>query len=98
VSTAPQIAVTRGTERYEATWDGEPAGFATYHDNGRAVSFPHTVVQPRFERRGVASALARVALDDAVAAGRTIVPACSFFAGYVERHPEYREHVDPTYR
>jgi predicted GNAT family acetyltransferase len=50
--------------------------------------FPHTEVEPAFEGRGIASRLARRALDDARQRGLQVVPACSFFRVYLRRHPE----------
>jgi hypothetical protein len=56
--------------------------------------FTHTVVLPAFEGRGVGSALARGALDDVRASGRTLVAQCPFIRGYIERQPEYADLVD----
>ncbi|MEJ1974628.1 MAG: GNAT family N-acetyltransferase [Lacunisphaera sp.] len=41
--------------------------------------------------RGIAEQLVRVALDDARAAGRKVVPACSYVAVFIKRHREYQE-------
>lgn len=79
--------------RFEAELEGETA-FAEYRllENGD-VLFPHTVVPEAFEGRGVGSALARAGLDWARAKGVRVVPACSFFRGYIDRHPEYADLV-----
>lgn len=83
-----------GVSRYEArTADGDVVGFAAYDVRGGSVVFPHTVVDPAHRGRGTAGALARRALDDARAAGRTVVPACSFFRVYLRRHPEDQDLV-----
>lgn len=74
--------------RYSATVDGTLA-VADYHRQGNVIAFTHTEVPPQVEGRGVASALARRALDDARAAGNQVIPACEFFAHYMESHPEY---------
>lgn len=77
--------------RYEAHVDGELAGFAEYVMRDDVVVFPHTEVDSAFEGKGVASALARHALDDVRATGeRTVVPECPFFKGWIEKHPDYR--------
>lgn len=51
----------------------------------------HTEVEPRYEGRGVGSALARTALDEARAAGLRVLATCPFFAGWIERHPDYQD-------
>jgi predicted GNAT family acetyltransferase len=74
---------------YEVTVDGEPAGHATYRDDGEVRVFLHTEVDDSFEGQGVGSALAQGALEDVRASGRTLVPRCPFIASYIDRHPEY---------
>lgn len=74
--------------RYSATVDGAVA-VASYHRHGNVIAFTHTEVPPEIEGRGVASALARRALEDARAAGNQVIPACEFFAHYMSEHPEY---------
>jgi predicted GNAT family acetyltransferase len=51
--------------------------------------FTHTVVPPELRGRGIAEALVRAALADARAAGRKVVPACSYVARFMERHREF---------
>ncbi len=80
--------------RYEAHLDGELAGFAEYELGDGIVTFTHTVVEDRFGGRGVASALARYALDDVRAEGsRRVVPQCAFIEGWIGKHPEYADLV-----
>ena len=81
-------------QRYEAVVDGTLAGFAVYRDNRGVRVFTHTEVLPAYEGRGVGTALARGALDDVRASGRTLVARCPFIRGYIERHPEYADLVD----
>lgn len=75
--------------RYELLVSGELAGQATYRVSGETMTIPHTEVEPRYEGRGLGALLARFALDDARSRGLRVVPACSFIAGYIARHPEY---------
>ena len=74
--------------RYEARLGGRQVGVADYLVYGKRVVFPHTEVEPELEGRGIASQLARRALDDARERGQRVVPACSFFRVYLRRHPE----------
>lgn len=80
--------------RYEAHIDGELAGFAEYQLTDRLVVFTHTEVEPRFEGKGVGSALARFALDDVRTTGKDVLPLCPFIKGWIGKHPEY---VDLVY-
>ncbi|WP_151476321.1 GNAT family N-acetyltransferase [Streptomyces albicerus] len=85
VSDAPEA------RRYEARIDGAStvAGFADYIRTAELIAFVHTEVSPEFEGKGVGSALVRVSLDEAREAGLRVLPTCSFYAGWIARHPEY---------
>ncbi len=76
--------------RFEATLDGELAGFAEYQVAADLIVFTHTEVEPRFEGNGVGSALARHALDSVAADGtRRVLPLCPFIKAWIGRNPEY---------
>jgi predicted GNAT family acetyltransferase len=75
--------------RFEAHVDGELAGFAEYKRTDDLVVFPHTEVDPGFEGRGIGSALARAALDDARRRALPVLATCPFISGWMRRHPEY---------
>lgn len=81
------------SKRYEITVDGQPAGFAEYTSRPGVVVFTHTVIDDAFEGRGLGSALASGALDDARRRGLSIEPQCSFITHHIERHPEYADLV-----
>ncbi|MBS2545841.1 DNA polymerase IV [Catenulispora sp. NL8] len=80
-------------DRFEI-WHGDRlAGFAAYRRRDDATVFVHTQIEPEFEGKGLASVLARRALDETVARGQAIIPVCPFIAAYLRKHPEYEEHV-----
>jgi predicted GNAT family acetyltransferase len=79
--------------RYEAELDGALAGIVDYRLHGDRLALVHTEVMPPGEGRGVGSALARGALDDARARGLRVIPRCPFIAAYIRRHPEYADLV-----
>jgi predicted GNAT family acetyltransferase len=80
--------------RYELKLQGEVAGFIDYRDRGAVRELVHTEVKPEHEGRGLGQQLARFALDDARRQGRKVVPACSFIAAYVKRHPDTADLVE----
>ena len=79
------------SRRYEARIDGEPAGVAVYLRTPDMIVFVHTEVEAPFEGRGVGSALARTALDEARELGLRVVAICPFIDGWMQRHPEYED-------
>lgn len=62
------------------------------------IAFMHTEVPEQFEGQGIASAMAKFALDDARKQGVKIMLYCPFMAGYVKKHPEYHDLVDKKYQ
>jgi predicted GNAT family acetyltransferase len=89
-----EIANNETERRWEARLDGEMAGYAEYRASPSRVVFTHTVVDERFEGRGIGSGLAKAALDAALAANKRIVPYCPFISAYLRRHGEYEANVD----
>lgn len=80
--------------RYALRVDGAFAGELTFRTDGRGRRvLVHTGVEEAFEGQGLASQLAKRALDDARAEGVEIVPSCPYVQSYLERHPEYQEVV-----
>ena len=61
-----------------------------YEQTGERLALTHTEVAPELEGRGLAGKLARAALEHARGQGLKVVPACSFVAAYIRRHPEYK--------
>ncbi|QMU70709.1 GNAT family N-acetyltransferase [Streptacidiphilus sp. P02-A3a] len=92
-STTPAVEVTDNprADRYEARVGGVLAGIAQYVRSGGLIAFVHTEVEPEFEGRGVAGALARTSLDAARAEGSKVLASCPFYAGWIDRHPDYQD-------
>jgi uncharacterized protein len=78
--------------RYELDTD-QGLAVAVYRQQGDRRIFTHTEVPRADEGKGFASRLVRQALDDTRRSGFKIVPACSFVAIFVRRHPEYQGDV-----
>jgi predicted GNAT family acetyltransferase len=49
----------------------------------------HTSVPPAIGGRGIAAELTRMALATARRQGWKVVPACSYAAAFIRRHPEF---------
>ena len=82
--------------RYELDVEGRLAGFIDYRDQGGVRALVHTEVLPEHEGRGIGGQLALFALDTARREGHRVVPACSFIAAYVQRHPDTADLVAPA--
>lgn len=84
--------------RFEADLGHGTLALAAYSLHGDRIVFTHTEVPAEFEGQGVGSALVRYSLDAARERGLKVVPACAFYAAYVQRHPEVQDLIDPSYR
>ncbi|MEU2106307.1 GNAT family N-acetyltransferase [Nocardia sp. NPDC019255] len=92
---ASESKVVRNDERhrYEVFYGGELAGFADYEERDDETVFTHTEVDGAFSGKGLGSVLAKSAIEDAVERGRVIRPVCPFIKAYLDKHPDYDEHV-----
>ena len=79
--------------RFSIRVDGQEAELVYRLQRG-ALVIDHTGVPPAIGGGGVAGDLVKAALDYARAQGLRVVPACSYSAAYVQRHPEYADLVD----
>ena len=97
---AADIAFVDNTEahRFEASVKGELAAYAEYNLLKDAIMFTHTEVLPAFEGKGIGSAIARHVLDAARERGVQVIPVCQFIAGYIRKHREYVDIVQPASR
>jgi predicted GNAT family acetyltransferase len=80
-------------QRYEVLVGGQLAGQAVYQLRGDDIEFMHTVIDPRFEHRGVGTRLVRAALDDVRARGASALPYCPFVRSFIAAHDEYLDLV-----
>lgn len=91
-----EIRDERDKGRFVTEVDGETAT-VRYSIDGDTIRLTHTNVPPSLEGRGIGSSLAKYALDTARDEGLEVRPQCPFIASYIERHPDYRDVVDPDY-
>ena len=92
---APPVVMNQQTRRFEIALDGETA-FAEYRLHPGTITLPHTVVPEAFAGRGFAGALAKAAFGYARDHGLKVIPTCPFMAGWVKKHPEAQDVVDPS--
>lgn len=91
----PQRRVVRNDEknRYDVFFDDELAGFAEYVERDDDTDFVHTEIHDAFAGKGLGGVLARQAIEDVIARGRTVTAHCPFIRGWLDKHPEYDAHV-----
>lgn len=92
-----KVVRNEAKQRFEILLDDGAVAFADYRPMTGKVMFPHTVVPPQHEGQGLGSALVREALGWAREQGLQVIPACSFFASYMKRHPETHDLLDPDF-
>ena len=71
--------------------EGQPSVIEYQMRPGNLMVITHTGVPEALGGRGIASRLARHALDHARAQGYKVRPACPFVDTYMRRHPEYED-------
>ncbi len=90
---SPLVVLHNAAEsRFETTVDGFLA-VADYRLEGANVVFTHTFVPGELRGRGIAEKLVRAGLAWARAEKRSVVPACSYVAVFIQRHTEFQDLV-----
>ncbi|WP_245400268.1 GNAT family N-acetyltransferase [Nocardia albiluteola] len=79
--------------RYEIWYDDKLAGFAEYREREEDTVFIHTEVDTEYAGMGLGNTLAQGAVEDTIARERTVVPRCPFIKGWLDKHPQYDDHV-----
>ena len=75
--------------RFETQVDGAECEL-DYTLTATVMTITHTGVPAEVGGRGIASALVQAAFETARSEGWKVVPACSYAAVWIGRHPEYR--------
>jgi predicted GNAT family acetyltransferase len=73
---------------FEAIVDGHRC-VVDYVLRDSVMTITHTGVPDAVGGRGIAAELTKFVLDAVTEAGWKLIPACSYTAAYVRRHPEY---------
>lgn len=77
--------------RFETQVDGASCvlDYTLASDGTTVMTIVHTRVPPEVAGRGIAAALMQAAMTLARAEGWTVVPACSYAAVWLKRHPGF---------
>lgn len=89
----PDVHHNPDARRLHTRVEGHEAELRYSLRDGRMV-IDHTGVPDAIGGRGIAGILVKAALDLARARGWRVVPACSYSAAYVQRHPEYADLIE----
>jgi predicted GNAT family acetyltransferase len=92
-SDEPQVVRDDDAGRFTLQDAPDKAELTFRQEDGRLVLL-HTEVDDELEGGGVGSALVTAALDHAEREHLTVVPACRFVAGWLERHPDRAAELD----
>ncbi|MDJ0754777.1 MAG: GNAT family N-acetyltransferase [Ardenticatenaceae bacterium] len=87
------VSNNKEKRRYELPLLDEMAVLEYMPAGSNNVVFTHTEVPEALEGKGVGSQLVKYALEDIKERDMKLIPMCPFVAGYIKRHPEYRELV-----
>ncbi len=77
---------------------GNALALLDYEIRENSILMLHTEVPAEAQGHGIASALAKEALEYARSAGLEVVPLCHFVQVFLRRHPSYLDIVSPKYR
>lgn len=94
--TGAPTSVTAETGRFTIAVEGQTVGLTEFADRDGQRIFTHTEVADGFEGRGLATILIAEALQTTKDAGLRIVAVCPMVAGYVGKHHELDDIVDPV--
>lgn len=86
----PAIQHDRSACRFHAEVDGVTC-VLDYRLTAGVMTITHTEVPPAVGGRGIAAALTQAAVTAARDEGWKVVPACSYAAAWMQRHPQYQD-------
>lgn len=95
-ATSPTVVTHNANfQRFETQAADGSLAFLNYTVAGDRITFEHTFVPEPLRGRGLAATLAGAALEEARQRHWTVVPRCSYVAGFIKRHPEFANLLEP---
>ena len=96
INLADVEVVNNPAERRFEAQVGEYLAVIDYIPEEKLIIYTHTGVPEEIGHQGIASKMAKTALDYARDNNLRVIPQCPFVAGYIEIYPEYKSLVwDP---
>jgi hypothetical protein len=93
---APAVVThNANSRRFETQAADGSLAFLDYTFTGNRITFEHTFVPDNLRGKGVAANLARAALTEARQHHWNVIPRCSYVAGFIKRHPEFANLLEP---
>ena len=86
--------VSKESDRFTISVDGEPAGFTQFREEDGHRNFFHTELDDAFAGQGLSSLLVQQALDTTRADGLRIIATCPLVKHWLTKHPEFDDIVD----
>jgi predicted GNAT family acetyltransferase len=68
-----------------------PVSVLDYERDEGQVVFTHTIVPAAYRGQGLAALLVTAGLEWARSQHLKVIPACSYAASFIQRHPEWRD-------
>lgn len=95
-----QVRTTNNAElsRFEIYANGRLAGHSSYRIRNGRMSMLRTWTHPEFQRRGLASAVVRAALEWARSGDLDVLPYCDFVSWYIRQNDQYLDLVPEDQR
>jgi len=82
--------------RYVYRLDGSEAEMTYVNSGAGLIIIDHTFVPDAFRGRGLAAALVARGVADARAAGKRVLPLCSYAAVQFRRHPDWSDLLETS--
>lgn len=83
--------------RFEVACDNGEFAYIEYRWYHGDIAYMHTVVPDDMQGKGIASMMARAALDYAAKEKLRVMVYCPYVAKYIKEHPEYSKLIDTKY-
>ena len=96
--TEQQVRDNPERHRFELDLGDGSLAIADYNLLTGKIMFTHTEVPAGHEGQGVGSVLIRAALALARERGLKVIPICTFFAAYMQKHEEVQDLLDDSWR
>ena len=85
------IRLNEEAKRFEVKLPDGQFAVIEYMKSPQRIIYTHTEVPEAYEGMGIASKMARAAMDYAREEGLKVQPLCPYVRSWVNRHPEYQD-------